>query len=390
MQTTQGEVESSALIGSIDDEDSSLLETLTVLARHWVLLTVGPIAIGLTALGITYVVPKTYTARTSFLPPQQQGPAATAALSSLGALANLAGGGGIRTPADQFAALMQSASVQDRIVDRFKLIEVYDVKYKVEAKRELAERLRINVSKRDGIISVELDDHSPERAAAIANAHIEELRTLTASLAVTEAQQRRVFFDRQLADTRARLNAAQAALQGSGVGAGAMKAEPKAAAEYYARLRAEVTGAEVKLQTLRGVLVDTAPEVIQQLATLNALRTQLARVEQAGDAGGGPDYIGKYREYKYQEAMFEFFARQFELARIDEAREGSLIQVIDVAQPPEKKSKPKRANIAILSTVAGAMLLIIWVLGQARWRQLANSPKGREKITQLKNALARR
>ena len=376
-----------------NDDEGSLIDLVTTLAQRWVLLIVGPLIIGLAALGITYVVPQTFTARTSFLPPQQQGSAAASALSSLGALANLAGGGGLRTPADQFAALMQSATVQDRIVERFQLLDVYDVRFKSDAKRELAERMRVNVSKRDGIISIEVDDHLPQRAADIANAHIEELRLLTSSLAITEAQQRRGFFERQLAQTRGRLDAAQAALQGSGVGAGALKAEPRAAAESYAKLRAEVTGAEVKLQALRSSLVDSAPEIMQQLAALSTMRSQLARVEHANDAGsrsGSADYIGKYREFKYQEAMFEFFARQFEVARVDEAREGALIQVIDVAQPPERKSKPKRANIAILSTVAAAALLAAWVLVQARWRRLANDPVWRAKVLRLKQALGRK
>ena len=378
--------------GATEDE-GSFIDLATTLAQRWVLLVIGPFIVGLAALGITYLVPQTFTARTTFLPPQQQGSAAASALSSLGALANLAGGGGLRTPADQFAALMQSATVQDRIVDRFKLLDVYDVRFKSDAKRELAERLRINVSKRDGILSVEVDDHSPQRAADIANAHIEELRLLTASLAITEAQQRRGFFERQLAETRGRLNTAQASLQDSGVGAGALKAEPRAAAESYAKLRAEVTSAEVKLQALRTSLVDSAPEIAQQLAALSTLRSQLARVEHVNEVGtrnGSTDYIGKYREFKYQEAMFEFFARQFEMARVDEAREGALIQVIDAAQPPERKSKPKRANIAILSTIAAAALLAAWVLLLARWGRLENDPVGRAKILRLKQALTRR
>ena len=378
--------------GATEDE-GSFIDLATTLAQRWVLLVIGPFIVGLAALGITYLVPQTFTARTTFLPPQQQGSAAASALSSLGALANLAGGGGLRTPADQFAALMQSATVQDRIVDRFKLLDVYDVRFKSDAKRELAERLRINVSKRDGILSVEVDDHSPQRAADIANAHIEELRLLTASLAITEAQQRRGFFERQLAETRGRLNSAQASLQDSGVGAGALKAEPRAAAESYAKLRAEVTSAEVKLQALRTSLVDSAPEIAQQLAALSTLRSQLAKVEHVNEGGtrnGSTDYIGKYREFKYQEAMFEFFARQFEMARVDEAREGALIQVIDAAQPPERKSKPKRANIAILSTIAAAALLAAWVLLLARWGRLENNPVGRAKILRLKQALTRR
>jgi uncharacterized protein involved in exopolysaccharide biosynthesis len=172
-------------------------------------------------------------------------------------------------------------------------------------------------------------------------------------------------------------------LQSAGITAGAIKAEPKAAAESYARLKAETTAAEVRLQALRGALSDNAPEVVQQLAALSALRAQLARVEQVTDVQGGQDYIGKYREFKYQETLFELYAKQYELARVDEAREGGIIQVIDVAQPPEKKSKPKRAWIAIGTTLAAALILSAEILRRRRW---ADDPAGER----LRRALLRR
>ena len=347
----------------------SAFDLTEALLRRWKLLVFGPLAVGLLALGISYLVPQTYTARTSFLPPQQQG-AAASALSSLGALANLAGGGGIRTPADQFVALLQSANVQDRIIDRYTLIGVYDVRFRVDARRELSENVRVSLSKRDGIIAVEVDDHSPQRAAEIANSFVDELQRLTATLAITEAQQRRVFFEQQLAKTRDKLTAAQVALQTSGFNAGALKSEPRAAAEAYARLRAETTAAEVRLQALRGSLVDTAPEVTQQVAIVNALRGQLARTETESDTAAGANYIGKFREFKYQETLFELFSRQYELARVDEAREGALVQVIDKAQQPERKSRPKRANVAVFAALGAAAVLVLWVLMRRRWREM--------------------
>jgi len=357
-------------------------DPMLALARRWKFLVLAPLAAAAIAIGITYVIGPTFTARTSFLPPQQQGMAATA-LSSLGALANLAGGGGLRTPADQFVALLQSTSVQDRIIDRFDLVKVYDVDLRADARKELSDNVRILLSKRDGIIAVEVDDKVPKRAADMANAYVDELRRLTTQLAITEAQQRRVFFDGQLKKTRDSLAAAQVALQASGFNAGALKAEPKAAAESYARLKAEITAAEVRLQSLRGALTDGAPEVVQLQSALSVLRGQLARAEQVTDSAGGADYVGKYREFKYQEALFELFARQYELARVDEAREGALIQVIDTAQPPEKKSKPSRSRVAIGTLVAAALLLAGGVLLRSRWIALSREPRG----VQLKRAL---
>jgi uncharacterized protein involved in exopolysaccharide biosynthesis len=270
---------------------------------------------------------------------------------------------------------MQSTTVADRMIDQFDLVQAYDAKLRVDARRELSSRSRFQVGKKDGLIVIEVDDEDPRRAAEMANQYVEELRRMTAVLAVSEAQQRRAFFETQLKNTRDQLVRAQQALQASGFNQGALRAEPKAAAEGYARLKAETTAAEVRLQTLRGSLSDNAVEVQQQQAKLNALRSQLARLEQAGEASAGtangPDYISKYREFKYQETLFELFSRQYELARVDEAREGALIQVVDPALPPERKSKPKRAQIALVSTAGTLFFLCVVVLVRHFWRESA-------------------
>ncbi|MFO1218974.1 MAG: Wzz/FepE/Etk N-terminal domain-containing protein [Burkholderiaceae bacterium] len=352
-----------------EDEGMDLFELASLLAAHWKLLVGGSLLAGLAALGIAFMIPPTFTATTTFLPPQQQQSTAASALAALGPLAGLVGAAGVRTPADQYVALMQSVTVSDRIIDQFKLIQVYDEKFRVDTRKELASNVHIAVGKKDGLITVSVDDRNAQRAADIANRYVAELRRMTDTIAVSEAQQRRQFFEQQLAQTRDRLAAAQLALQSSGFSQGALKAEPKAAAEGYAKLRAEVTAAEVRLQAMRGSLVDDTPEVRQQQATVAALRAQLGKLEQATDAGSGPDYVGKYREFKYQETLFDLFARQYELARVDESREGALIQVVDAAAPPEKKSRPKRALIAAAATLSALVALIALVLMRHSWRQ---------------------
>ena len=346
-----------------------LFELLSLFAKHLKLLLAGPVLAGLLAFGAASLMTPTFTATTTFLPPQQQQSTAAAVIASLGPLAALAGAAGVvRAPADQYVALMQSVTVTDRIIEKFNLMQEYDVKLRMHARKALSGNVRITVGKKDGLIAVEVDDKSPQRAAEIANQYVEELRYMTSTIAVTEAQQRRVFFEHQLVQTKDKLTAAQQVLQASGFGQGAIKAEPRAAAEGYARLRAEVTAAEVRLQTMRGSLADDTPEIRQQQATISALRGQLARLEQSGDTNAGPDYVSKYREFKYQETLFELFARQYELARVDESREGALIQVVDRATVPEWKSKPKRALIAIGATLAIALLLIVFVIVRESWR----------------------
>lgn len=378
-----------AALAAEGDEGASLIELIVPLVEHWKLLTLGPLAAGAIALVIAFLIQPTFTATTTFLPPQQQQSSAGAVLSSLGTLAGLAGGAGVlRTPADQYVALMQSATVSDRIIEEFKLQEVYDKKYRVDARKELARNVRFSVGKKDGLISVEVDDESPQRAADIAARFVDELRRLTDTLAISEAQQRRKFFENQLQQTQQKLIQAQRALEASGFTQGALKAEPKAAAEGYARLRAEITAAEVRLQTMRGTLVDSAPEVQQQQRTLLALKSQLAQLEQTAEAAGGADYVGKYREFKYQETLFDLFARQYELARVDESREGALIQVVDKAAPPEKKSRPKRGVIAIGATLASELVLMIFVLLRHSWLRSAAEPRNAATMARLRRAVA--
>ena len=357
--------ELSVPLGGEDDEGISLSELFSILLAQWQRIVGSAFAAGLLALGVAFLLPPVYTARTVILPPQQQQSSASAALSSLGALAGLAGGAaGLKSPADQYVAMMQSVTVSNRIIDQFKLIEVYESKFRVDAQKELSEKVRIVSGKKDGLITIEVDDVSPERSAAMANSYVEALRSLTTTLAVTEAQQRRVFFELQLEKTKEKLTQAQVALQGSGFNSGALKAEPKAAAEGYAKLRAEVTAGEVRLQALRGMLADNAPEITQLQATLGALRSQLARFETGSSQKNDADYIGRYREFKYHETLFDLFARQYELARVDESREGALIQVLDVATAPERRRKPKRGLIAAGAALLVAFVMSVWVLNR--------------------------
>ncbi len=372
--------------------DAERGDLLLVLAARWRSLLLVPVLGGLVGLGASFLMKPTYISAASFLPPQQQGGAASA-LAGLGALSSLAGaaGGGLKSPIDQYVALMQSTQVSDRLIDQFKLIDAYDLKWRDEARRALERHAIITAGKKDGLIRIEVEDTDAKRAADIANQYVAELRRLTSTLAVTEAQQRRVFFDRKLQDTRASLERAQAALQDTGVGPGSIKAEPKAAAEAYARLKAELTAAEVRLQTMRSVLADGSAEMQQQGARVHSLRDQLAQLEGSSqEAAAGPhdaDYVTRYREFKYQETLFDLYARQFELARADESREGALIQVVDTAQPAERKAKPRRRLVALVFGLVAEALFALAVVARHR---VGHHPATRARWLALREAMRRR
>ncbi len=326
----------------------------------------GSLGAGVIAIGLSFLIPPTFTARTSLILPQQTS-SASAALASLGALSGLASAAaGIRTPGDQYVSLLQSSSIGMRLVERFELQKLYDVQFKTDALKRLSLASRMSAGKKDGVLIIEVDDHDPKRAADMANAYVSELRELTGSLAITEAQQRRVFFESQVKTAREKLLAAQAALQASGYNPGALRAEPKATAESFARLQAELTAAEVRAQALRQRFAEDTPELQTQLSTIAALRAQVSRAETPISASDSSSYLSAYREFKYQEAVFELFSRQYEAARLDEAREGTLLQVVDKAEPPERKSAPKRAYIGVGTTIAAFLILAATFLWRAR------------------------
>lgn len=375
--------------GEAEDE-ISLLDLLQVIAENLRLLVLGPIFVGLLALGGSFFITPTFTAGVTFLPPQAQQSAAASMLQSLGALGGLAGAAaGLKNPSDQYVAFLKSRAVQDELIKRFELQERYEAEYLQDARKSLEAASSITAGK-DGLITVEFSDQNPEFAAKVANAYVEELGNLLSRLAVTESQQRRVFFEKQLELTKQRLVDAQQALAASGVSVTALNTNPSIALEGPARLRAQVTAQEVKLASMRAYLTENAPQFRQALNELAALRSQLAKVEkeQAPSAAeGGSEYVSKYREFKYQETLFELFARQYELAKVDESREGAVIQVVDAATPPERKSKPKKALIAIAATLGSGFVLLFFVFVRHAVRSGAQDPESAEKLNKLRQSL---
>ena len=374
-----------------EDDEINLLDLLQTIVDNLRLLVLGPLAVGLAALGISFAIKPTFTAEMSFLPPQQQQGMAASMLASLGALGGMAGAAaGLKNPADQYVAFLKSNSIENALIDRFKLMERYEKEFKQDARKTLESKVKISAGK-DGIIKVEVDDEDPQFAADLANAHVDELRKLMGRLAVTEAQQRRQFFEKQLEQTKTRLTQAELALRETGVSSSVLKSDPGTAVAAVAALQAQVTAQEVRVGAMRGYLAETAPEFKQALTELANLRNQLAKQSQK-DKGQGTaqgDYVSAYREFKYQETLFELFAKQFEVAKLDEAREGAVIQVVDVAQPPERKSKPKKALIAILATLATGFALLLFVFVRQALRNGAQDIETAQKLASIKTSWRR-
>lgn len=376
-----------------DSEETGLLDLLQVIVDHLWLLLLLPLVAGAIAFGASYFIKPTFTASTKFLPPQQQQSATAAMLQSLGSLGGLAGTAtGLKNPVDQYVAFLKSRSIQNALIERYKLTQRYDAEFLQDTRESMNQMTRINTSK-DGMIVLEVDDHDPAFAAGLANAYVEELASMISRLALTEAQQRRVFFEKQLHTAKDNLAKAEEALKSSGVNRNVLKISPTAAVEGIAQLQAAITAQEVSLSSMRSYLTENAPEFKQAQNRLAALKAQLKKSERE-DApssinGNDGDYIAKFRNVKYFETLFDLFAKQYELARIDESREGAVIQVIDIAQIPEKKSKPKKALIAISVALATFFLLLIFIFIRSSLRQVGSDAATSEKFAKLRQSWRR-
>jgi uncharacterized protein involved in exopolysaccharide biosynthesis len=354
-----------------------MIDALLLLARNKRLVVWLPIAAAALAAIVSLFLPNIYTATARILPPQQNASMAAALLAQLGNLGQIASQtAGLKNPSDLYVGMLQSRTIADNIIKRFHLQSLYDKETLVDTRKALANRTTI-FSGRDGLIAIEFEDEDPVRAASIANAYIEELQNLSQTLAVTEASQRRLFFEKQLAQTRSDLTSAEIAFQKVQEKTGLLKLDGQSQAiiESVASLRAEIASKEVQLETMRTFSTSTNPDLIRAGSQLSALREQLSKLERGAAATQGSvfvptgripqvglEYVRTLRDLKYQEALFELMAKQFEIAKIDEARDMGIIQVLDAAIPPDKKSWPKRSLIVVATFIVVLLVGVLAVL----------------------------
>jgi uncharacterized protein involved in exopolysaccharide biosynthesis len=370
--------ESSATsVASADDDEISLLDLLIVLAKHKRIVLGVPFVAAIAAAGISLLLPNVYTGTARILPPQQSASAASALLNqlggALGGLGGLAGGAlGVRNPNDLYMGMLKSRTVADNLIARFELNTIYKQEFQSNTRKVLGGNTAIAAGK-DGIISIEVDDKDPKRAADLANAYVDELIKLTKVLAVTEASQRRLFFENQLLQAKDNLTAAEiSARQGLQKGGLAqVDAQGRSMVEVTARLRAQISAKEVQLGAMRTFAAPGNPELQRTQEELQALRHELERIEGSSqstpagkaDAAGntGLDNLGRLRNVKYYEFLYELLAKQYELAKIDEAKDATVIQVMDKAIEPDRKSKPARAIVVVVSALVALFAALSWV-----------------------------
>ena len=382
--------------------DISLLDVAIVLARHrgrilWTVLITTVIGVVL-----AFVLPVRYTATTSLLPPQQNSSIGSTLLSQLGTLGALAGatgtsGFGLKNPNELQVALLKSRTVEDAVVDRFHLAELYHKKKMSDVRKKLEKVIDIETSTKDPLIRVSATDGDPQRATDLANGYVEEFKKFSATLAVTEASQRRVFFENQLLDAKNNLANAEEELKKTEEKTGLIElsTQARAAIQSAATLRAEVAAKEVEIRAIRSFATGENSQLHIAEEELAGLRAQMAKMGAA--AGGaapslpngamqqeGLEYVRKMRDVRYYETIFELLARQLEAAKVDEARQGVMIQVVDKAIEPDRHSSPKRTLIVLGSVVLGFLIGIGWAFATEAIRRISANPAERPRLDTLR------
>ena len=359
------------------DDEINLLDLLLVLARNWKMI-VGAMALTFVlAAGGTLLMPNIYTATAKLLPPQQEKGGLGARLSGMGDLAALAGisaGGG---SGDLYVGMLQSRTLSDAIIDQFDLMTVYEQEYRVKMHEKLKKLVSVSLGKKDGIIAISVEDEDPARGAAIANAYVEELKKLNVRLNLGSAGRERVFLEERLELVKADLIQSEENLRVFQEQNKAIKIDAQATAviEGIARLKGELASREVELGVLLTSQTEQNPQVRALREAIGQLKAQLRKLEDspAGRSVSsdifiatsavpdiGLQYARLMRDYKVQETLFELLTKQYEVAKISEAKNTSSLQVLDEAMVPDKKSKPKRSLIVLMATFAVGFCAVLW------------------------------
>lgn len=366
-----------------DSSQFSLMALLVVLAKHKKKLIGLPIFAAVVTAAISLVLPNEYYSSVKLLPPQQSQSSATALLSQLGGIAGMAGVAGVKNQNDVYVSMLKSRTVADRIISRFDLKKVYETESQEKARTILEKNTSVNSGK-DGLITIGLYDRDKERVAKLANAYVDELVELNRLIAVTDASKRRLFFERQLELAKNGLAAAETALKG-GLDRGGMisvDAETRAILETTGRLRAQISAKEIQLNSLRPFMTSNNPEFLRVQEELNSLKGELSRLENGNrdaesrdaNVGEGLENIKTLREVKYRQMLYELLAKQYEVARLDEAKEVSLIQVLDPAVVPERKARPVRSIMVFVAAVVGMLVALLWIsILEAKKRAIENA-----------------
>jgi len=373
-----------------DKADISLIDLFITLGKEKKLIY------GLTAFAtfvsilVSLLMTPMYSAKTIIMPPQQQNSAASA-LASLGALAGMAGSvSGVKSQDEMYVAFMSSDGFLNILIQRFHLKERYKAKTQVDTRKKLISLVKITPEKKSGLLSIEFEDEDPKFASEVANAFVQEFGSMLDRMAVTDAQKRKVFFESQIRKVQEKLSIAEItfrqAKEKSGLQVTAVIAE--SGIRSSTELRSQIAVRELQLESLSRFATPQNPDIQRIASELSAQRAQLKKLEQGSglifENNLQLEAVKAYRDIKIQEAVLELLIKQLELARMEEAKEGPLIQIVDIATPSEIRSKPNRTLIVFVSTLAGLFVSLLLVFFKVNLHNMRETSEGLAKLEFLK------
>jgi len=385
-----------------DGDEIDLIDLLLVLAKRKRMIIGVSIGAALVAAVISLVMAPIFLAETKILSPQTSSSMASQIMSQLGAASALLGGApGIKSPNELYIELLKSRPVLDRVIGRFDLMKVYGLESMEETRRALRENIRAKDNIKSGIITVGVEDKDPKRSADMANALIEELRTLNKGLSISEAAQRRLFFEEQLTDAKESLARAEDTMKGFQEQSGAVQIDAQASAviEGISALRAQIAAKEVQIRVMRTYSTPQNPDILRSEEELKGMREQLERLEAKNESGSvivstgnlpstSTEYARRMRDLKFNETLYELLLSQYQAAKLDEARDATLIQVVEKAVPPETRVKPRRTLMVVLALISGLFVSILAAFFLEYRENAARDPEGREKLAALRRHLS--
>ena len=414
----------------MDDDEINLMDMLLTIAKYNRFIIIFTAISAVLAVVYALLQPIIYTSKAVILPSQSNASSASVLLGNLGGLAGLVSGGGAMGMNDNsvFLGMLKSRTLADQVIARLKLQELYKTKTMTRTREALAGATKITASK-DGFISIEVSNGDPKIAATIANTYVDELDILNSTLAITDAARRRLFFEKQLKLTSATLADAEASMKqtqqktgwyqfggldasvgGSAGGAGGETGgETRGTTSVGSggsivgdveSVRSEISSRQVELAAKRAYMTEQNPQYIRSLEMIAALKVHLAKLvgshtENKVDVKVplsklpevGFAFIHQLRDLKYQQMLFELYSKQFEIAKMDEAKNSALIQVVDKALVPEERSGPKRSVIVITATLIAFFISILLAFFRETAERAKQNPESAQRMNLLRRYL---
>jgi tyrosine-protein kinase Etk/Wzc len=387
--------------------EAALLKLAVIVAQRRRVLAITVIATMIVTAIVVRLIPVSYTGTAVILAPQPSTGAA-ALLTQLGSLGSLGSelmeNGGIKTPEETLLGILSSRSIADEMIARFDLQRLYGKRFMVDTRKALSRHTQIEATK-GYLIRINVDDESALRAARMANGYVDVLYGLNQRLALSQASQRRVFLEQQVNAERDALSRAELALKQLQESTGVIQlpAQAELSLRTIAQLRGEIVSRELQLQQLKSIATDQNDKVVEMESGIAALNAQLSKAEKgAGDSqtsdfflaagrvpAAGLQYLRTTRDLRYHEALFEALAKQYEMARIDEAKAPPLLQVVDRAVPLDRRTWPPRTILVLLSGLFAGILVVVWALTDEAWAKNRTAPETAEQLLRLRSAMGR-